>query len=310
MTNNLKYNIFKQGIFLACACVLLLLNACDFEFELPEAGSIEDLTLPSAAFSFAQTDPDDFRIVTFTNESGSATDFNWDFGTGDSSTDKDPVYTYENGEGTYTVTLSISDKNGKTDEITKEITIIKPEEPDAIVPTVVNGDFTAGQDDWKIANFTGGNTNPFNSSSDGSSIDYDGNDTGAKTAGAKWTMATSAGVYLSDNTRFAYQAFTVSANTSYTVEWEHSIKNEVEDAEGGDRLVLQILDGHFDDGADALSATVISETVGDQALGKGNFTLLETQFDSNESGQIAIWIWGVTNEDAYVDNVKLYPTEQ
>ncbi len=122
-------------------------------------------------------------------------------------------------------------------------------------------------------------------------------------------MGTSAGVYLSSETRFAYQAFTVSPSTSYTVEWEYAIKNDVEDAEGGDRMVLQILDGHYSDGADALNAAVISEHVGDIAEGKGNFTLVKTEFDSNESGQIAIWIWGVTNEDAYVDNVKLYPTE-
>lgn len=300
----------KIGKLLSMLFILCLtIASCDYEYELPEEGSIADETLPSAAFSYSQTSADDFRIVTFTNESASATDFSWDFGTGDVSTEKDPVYTYEAGEGTYTVTLSISDKNGVTDMITKDIVIIEPEVPDAIVPIVINGDFTAEQDGWKIESFTDGTTSPFNSSSDGSPIDYDGNDTGAKTPGAKWTMSTSAGVYLSGDSRFAYQAFTVSANTSYTVEWEYAIKNDVEDAEGGDRVVLQILDGHYSDGVDALNAEVISETIGAEALGKGNFTFGKTDFESNDSGEIAIWIWGVTNEDAYVDNIKLYPTE-
>ncbi len=306
----MKSITYKSGgliIFLFMMCFSF--SSCDFEYELPEAGSIADATLPSASFSFAQTDPEDFKVVSFSNESGSATSYSWDFGTGDTSTEKNPVYTYEDGEGTYTVSLTVTDNNGESDSFTKDISVIEPEEPDAIDPDVINGDFANGQDDWKIESFTDGTTSPFNSSSDGSSIDYDGNDTGAKTAGAKWTMSTSSEVYFSSNTRFAYQAFVVSPNTTYVVEWEHAIKNDVDDADGGDRVVLQILDGHYSDGKDALNAAVISETVGNQANGKGNFTLLKTDFDSNDSGLIAIWIYGVTNEDAYVDNVKLYPKE-
>jgi len=249
--------------------ICFTISSCEGEFVLPEAGSIEDKTPPTAAFSSSQTDPEDFQVVSFSNESVSATDYTWEFGTGETSTEVNPDYTYE-GEGTYTVTLTATDKNGKSDAITRDISVVKPEVPDAIVPDVVNGDFTDGQDGWKIANFTDGKTDPFNSSSDGSSKDYDGNDTGAKTAGAKWTNSSSAGPLLSGNSRFAYQAFTVSANTSYTIEWEYAIKDDVEDVPGGDRLVMQILDGHFSDGKDALGATVLSETVGDLALGKGS----------------------------------------
>ncbi len=298
---------YKNGGLLSMVFILCLsLTSCDFEFPLPEAGSVADATLPTAAFSYSQTDPEDFRIVSFANESGSATEFAWEFGNGESSTSKEPSTTYP-GEGSYTVTLTVKDGNGETSSITNEVVVIEPEEPDAIVPEVLNGDFSEGQDFWKVSSFTNGTTSPFNSSSDGSNNDYDGNDTGAKTAGAKWTMSTSAGVYLSDNTRFAYQAHTVSANTTYVIEWEYAIKNDVDDAEGGDRLIMQILDGHYADGADALGATVISETVGADALGKGNFTLVKTEFESNDSGEISIWMSGVTNEDAYADNVKLYP---
>lgn len=302
---------FKYGKY--CTLLLILVfsfTSCDFSFDLPEAGSIEDKTLPSASFSYSQTDPDDFRVVTFTNESGSATDYDWDFGSaGGTSTDKDPSYTYVDGEGSYTVTLAISDKNGRTDEVTRTIEVVEPEAPDNIVPEVLNGDFTLEQDHWKFSSFTDGTTSPFNSSSDGSPNDYDGNDTGAKTPGAKWTMSTSAEDFLSADTRFAYQAFTVSADTTYVVEWEYAIKNDVADVPGGDRLVLQILDGHFSDGKDALTANVLAETTGAMALGKGNFTWEKLEFDTNASGEIAIRIYGVTAEDAYADNIKLYPKE-
>ena len=91
--------------------------------------------MPVADFSFAQTDPEDFRVVSFTSTGVSATDFSWDFGTGDISSSENPSYTYE-GEGTYTVTLSVSDKNGVSDVATRDITVLKPEEPDVTFTTV------------------------------------------------------------------------------------------------------------------------------------------------------------------------------
>lgn len=302
----ISYKLGKlfSALFILCLCF----TSCDFEYELPEAGSIADATLPSAAFTSSQTDPDDFRIVTFTNESASATSYAWDFGGGNTSTEANPMFTFEAGEGTYPVTLSISDNNGVTDVITKNIVVIEPEEPDAIVPTVLNGDFTEGQDDWKVSSFTGGTTSPFNSSSDGSPIDYDGNDTGAKTPGAKWTMSTSAGPLASGDSRYAYQAFTVSANTVYVLEWEYAIKDDPAiEVPDGDRCYVEILDGHFSDGAGAVDAIKLSTTECKEALGKGNFTRVEAEFETNDSGEIAIWIWAVTAEDLYVDNVKLTP---
>ena len=78
------------------------------------------------------------------------------------------------------------------------------------------------------------------------------------------------------------------------------------------RIVGGIIDGHFDDGALGVSSYnegPLARHVGDQNLGKGNFTTVKLEFTSNASGQIAILIYGVTNVDAYVDNVKVYPKE-
>ncbi len=290
--------------------------SCDFEFELPEAGSIADATPPTAGFSTSQTDPEDFRVVTFTNESNSATEYLWDFGTGDSSTDINPQYTYVDGEGAYTVTLTVNDANGVFDEVTQQVTVIEPEEPDAIVPTILNGDFEGGQDNWKFSSFSGGTTSPFNSSSDGSALAYDGSDSGSsKTPGAKWTKSTSAEDYASSSSRYAYQAIVVSAETDYWFEYEYAIKNDGTQAPGvGNRIVGSIIGGHYDDGATVVgggeaSVPVLVQHVGAEDLGKGNFTLVKEKFTANESGEIAILIYGVTDVDAYVDNVKVYPVE-
>jgi len=308
----MKSILYKAGgIFSLLFILSIAFVSCDFEYDLPEAGSIADETPPMAGFSFAQTDQEDFRVVSFTNESVSATEYAWNFG-GDTSTEEHPSYTFAD-EGTYTITLSVKDGNGVTDEVTRDITVIKPEEPDAIDPEVLNGDFDGGQDDWKFSSFTGGTTSPFNSSSDGSPLNYDGSDSGStKTAGAKWTMGTSAGVYLSSSTRYAYQALTVSPNVEYWFEYEYSIKNDGTQAEGGNRIIGGIIDGHYSDGADAIPAFDASPLfmhVGSEDLGKGTFTNVRMSFTANETGQIAILIYGVTDVDAYVDNVKVYPKE-
>ena len=309
----MKSILYRTGGFLLMVFfVSITFSSCDFEFDLPEAGSIADATPPMADFSFAQTDPEDFRIVSFTSTGVSATDFSWDFGTGDTSNSENPSYTYE-GEGKYTVTLSVSDKNGASDEITREIEVIKPEEPDVIDPEVLNGDFDLGRDHWEFESFTGGTTTAFNTSSDGSPLNYDGSDSGStKTAGAKWTKGTSAGVYLSADTRYAYQALTVSPGEEYWLEYEYSIKNDGTIAEGGNRVICGIIDGHYSDGAEGVSnfnEGPLLLTVGSEDIGKGNFTNVRTEFTANDSGQIAILIYAVTDVDAYVDNVKVYPKE-
>lgn len=303
-------NIKSKGLFWKSSLFLLLsvfMTSCDFDYELPEANSIPDATPPSAAFSYRSQDAD-FMTVEFTNLSASATDFSWDFGGGNTSTEKEPTHTFAAGEGTYPVTLTASDKNGVSDAITIDVVVEDRFVP--ITPTIINGDFNNGQDDWKFSSFSGGTTSPFNSSSDGSNLNYDGSDNGSKTPGAKWTMSTSAGAYLSGDTRYAYQAIVISPNTDYILEYEYAIKNDGTQAPGDNRIIAGIIDGHYDDGAEAIPAFDsgnLLQFVGDEDLGKGVFTLVKQQFTSNASGEVAILIYGVTDVDAYVDNVKVYP---
>lgn len=278
-----------------------------FEFDLPEAGSKVDTVLPSANFSYIP-DANDFTKIEFTDLSAESTRYQWDFGGGNTSTERDPVFTFTGGEGTYPVTLTVSDENGASDAITIDVVVVDVFV--AIEPEILNGDFEDSQNNWKFSTFTDGTTSPFNSSSDGSWIRYDGSDNGSKTRGAKWTMSTSAGAYKSSNTRYAYQAIVVSPNTDYILEYEYAIKDDGTQAPGDNRIVGGILDGHFEDGADAVMSNDMGSLlsfVGDMDLGKTTFTKVEQQFTSNASGEVAIFIYGVTDVDAYVDNVKVYP---
>ena len=137
----MKSIYFKVGnvftiLFAFCLCFV----SCDFEYEIADANSIADATLPSAGFNYSQTSEEDFRVVSFTNTSLSATDFSWSFPNGDTSNEENPTYTFED-EGVYTVTLMISDRNNEADEITREVEVIKPEEPDVPNPILINADF-------------------------------------------------------------------------------------------------------------------------------------------------------------------------
>jgi len=309
---NNKLNILQTTkLFCLTILTIVFFIGCEseFQFELPEANSIKDTELPVADFSYIPN-ANDFTTVEFTDLSFESTKYLWDFGGGVTSTERDPIHTFV-GEGTYPVTLTVSDANGASDAVTIEVVVVDIFV--AIEPEILNGDFEGGQDDWKFSSFTDGTTSPFNSSSDGSNLNYDGSDNGAKTAGAKWTMSTSAGVYVSANTRYAYQAIVVSPNTEYVLEYEYAIKNDGTQAEDGNRIVGSILNGHFNDGLDAVASFDSNELgsltshIGDKDLGKSVFTTVEEIFTSNDSGEISIFIFGVTDVDAYVDNVKVYP---
>lgn len=314
--NKLIKRPFNTSVLMVLTTIIsLAVISCDptissLEYDLAEANSKSDETPPSASFSSTVTD--DYLTYTFANSSSSATDYLWDFGDGNTSTDVDGMNTYPD-VGTYTITLTASDKLNVTSTYSETITVVEPEEPPAINPEIINGDFSAGQDDWKIASFTGGTTSAFNASSDGDPLNYDGSDSGStKTPGAKWTSSTSAGPSVSEATRYAYQAITVSPDTEYVIEFSHAIKTDKDDIEGGDRVIVEILDGQFTDGVDAVlssEAGALVQVVGDVANGKGDFKIMTGQFTSNSTGQIAIWIYAITNDELYVDNVKVYPSE-
>jgi hypothetical protein len=146
-------------------------------------------------------------------------------------------------------------------------------------------------------------------------LNYDGSDNGSKTRGAKWSSSQSAnpdGTAKPGDTRYAYQAVTLSPNTEYIFEYEYAIRT------GGsedNKVVGSILNGHFSHSTDAVASNALVQHHGMEAKGKfadngcSGGTTMKLLFRSNAVGEVAIFFYAVTDKDAYVDNVKIYPAE-
>ena len=129
----------KLASFLALALVVV---SCDFIDELPDANSISDETPPTAFFTFQNgVEIETFRNVLFANQSDNATTYTWDLGDGTVTNEFEPAHTYA-GEGTYVVTLTVSDALGQTASYTADLELIEPEAPAVPDPVLLNPDFT------------------------------------------------------------------------------------------------------------------------------------------------------------------------
>ena len=68
----------------------------------------------SVAFDDQSSDPD-----------GEVTAWHWEFGDGDTSTERHPAHTYAE-PGTYPVKLTVTDEDGRTDAVTRNYTVLQP----------------------------------------------------------------------------------------------------------------------------------------------------------------------------------------
>ncbi|MGJ8667831.1 MAG: PKD domain-containing protein [Patiriisocius sp.] len=123
---NYKINIFnKRTVLLLGVVTTSLFISCDdslFRDDLPDANSKVDTVFPEANFDYT-ADQDNFRIINFTDLSSEASNYLWDFGGGETSSEQDPTYTFEAGEGIYPVTFTASDGNGETSSITLDVVV-------------------------------------------------------------------------------------------------------------------------------------------------------------------------------------------
>ncbi|MEN8765337.1 MAG: PKD domain-containing protein [Wenyingzhuangia sp.] len=311
--------ILKTNLVLLSLAATSLVSCEDpYAFELPDTGSVEDLVPPAAAFTYL-ADPAGYYVINFTNTSSEAITFLWEFPDGTTTTEINPQYTFADLEATYQVTLTATDGNNVSNTGTFDVEVV----PGPVTPVIINPDFESGRDGWEIDSFTDGTTTSFNTSSDGSPLNIDGEDLGTgKSGGAKWTAGTSievaadGSITRKSGSRFAYQPITITAGFKYILELQYSIKTDVSaDPVGGRKIIAEVLNGYHTDGADAFVASqgdatqILGREEGTVVDGKGVFNKLYVEFTAPASGEASIWISASTPVDAYVDNVKVYPVD-
>ena len=262
--NIVRYN---YGLIFGAALAVIL-SACDFEYPLPEAGSIPDKTPPEALFAATQS-TDDFLRYDFANLSTSATMYSWNFGDGNTSSSKDAVNTFP-AEGTYTVTLTVSDNLGVSDTYVVDVEVIEPEAPPAIVPVILEADFEDG-------------TLP-----DGSG---DGRDSWRNDFGGVIQITSSpvykgsqASKYPSDGDRIAYQEMEVSPNTDYILTYYYTLKTD-----NPGSLTVTVLGGGISDLAEVPDATLAAFEGTDQS-DADTYTQVNLPFNSGANSTMAILV--------------------
>ncbi|TDQ32417.1 PKD domain-containing protein [Zeaxanthinibacter enoshimensis] len=277
--NKLNLSAITPGLI-----IMVLLTACDFEYDLPEEGSFEDKTPPSANFTYSQGEGDNWMVYSFANQSTSATDFEWDFGDGNSSTELDAQNTYP-GEGTYTVTLTASDKLGVTNVSSQVVEVVEPEVPLARIPVILEADF----EDNSLPDGTG-----------------DGRDSWRNDFGGVIQITSSpvqsgaqAAKFPSAGDRVAYQdGLEVTPNTEYVLTYYYTLKTN-----NPGSITLTVLGGTITDLAEVAGATLASFEGTDQDSAS-TYVKVDLPFNSGANETISILITN-QGEEARLDNITI-----
>jgi hypothetical protein len=255
----------KLTLFLLGVLSLGYFTSCS-ELEYPAEGSIADLTPPSASFGYT-VDPGNYQKIAFSNFSISSTDYSWDLGNGETSTDKNPVMTYPDGR--YLVTLTVSDKLNKTSTYSDSVIIIKPKS--AYQPVIQNPGYDEVGDDSYRDFWRNGDL--------GGVIQITSSPVHDGVRSAKLP---------STGDRIGYQEFTVEENTDYIVKfWYTMLSSPV------GSLKVHILDGPVTDPATIDARSIFSETYTDQ-VDPNLYTEGVFEFNSGPSTKVAIYY---TNKD-------------
>lgn len=106
---------------------LLLLSVLLFSCSDDKDPVVEELE-PTANFIFTPNNPHGRDIVSFTNVSMDADSYYWDFGNNTTSTQKNPVCTYDS-PGAWVVKLTAYSKNKTKRDIATKIVTVMPEYP-------------------------------------------------------------------------------------------------------------------------------------------------------------------------------------
>lgn len=250
-------------------CCLLLISfvtlSCEEE-DLPEEGSIPDLTPPSASFAFSASDGD-YRTVSFSNQSVSATDYSWDFGDGTTSTEINPSHTYS-ADGTYSVSLTSTDKLNQTSTTVQDVDIVEP--VSNFVPEILNPGFDIEGEDSYRDNWRNGDL--------GGVLQITSSPVHEGEKAAKFPSA---------GDRIAYQLITVEKEKDYILSFYYTLKTSPVGT-----LTVSILGGAVSDPAQLGDATIASVDCTDQSS-SSTYVLQQLSFNSGSNTEVAIFISNV-----------------
>ena len=267
---NMKINttsIFNCLSICMIALLSIAMMSCD-DITLPEEGSIPDETPPAANFSFAASEGD-YKEISFTNLSISATDYTWNFGDGGTSTEANPTHIYAE-DGMYTVSLTAKDKLNVENTYTETLEIVEPEND--FVPVILNPGFDIEGDDSYRDNWRNGDL--------GGVLQITSSPVHEGVKAAKFPSA---------GDRIAYQLITVERETEYTLSFYYTMK---ESPVGS--LTVSILAGDITNPDAVADATIASFTGNDQA-DDSTYVPASFTFNSGDNSQVAIFI---TNQGA------------
>lgn len=284
--NQHKYTYRKALRLLLCFSMVLLFNGCEkFEFDLPESNSIPDTIFPTANFSYAST-LEDFKTVKFTNLSTEAVFYEWDFGGGNTSSEKDPIFTFEGGEGTYPVTLKASDANGEVGTTTIEVMVVEgPFQPIILEP---------GFEDNTLPDGSGDGRDSWRKSELGGVIQITGSPVQFGTQGAKLP---------NDQSRIGYQEITVEPNTNYDLRFWYTMLDDSSDPWVTVAVVGVTQFGPIDSPEAAEDGTIASVTVNDTS-DPDTYLEQKLSFNSGDNNTVGIYFFNGPVE-ARVDNFSI-----
>ncbi|TRX59527.1 PKD domain-containing protein [Fulvivirga sp. M361] len=289
-------------VSLYCAVLVVAASLMRCETDLPDVGSIADLTPPESGFSFRQ-DAENQLMVTFTNESQSAVNFEWDFGDGNTSMEADPVNTY--GEfGTYTIRLISSDKLGVVDTLLRDIEVAEgPFQPiifesgfEPLSPGAGGCDNGEGRSDgrdcWLNGDLGGivqiskrsDPTQPNNNVHSGlQSVKLPGTET---------------------SERIGYQLVQVDTAQDYRLSFFYNL----EDNKPGGFVTVSVLSGPVSSEEEAKAATIGSFT-GTNQEDPSTFVPGSVTFNSGDSDEIAIYFFNRQSDVARLDDFTIEITQ-
>ncbi len=278
---------------LALISTMSLVSSCE-ENELPLAGSIPDETPPSAQFSYTSEPGNDLQL-NFGNLSTSAIAYAWDFGDGNTSTEKEPQNVYTD-YGKYTVTLVATDGLGVSSTVNQEVEVVAgPYQPFIREPSFEDladgadacGDGLDGRDCWRNSTL-------------GGVIQITGSPVRSGDQGAKLPG--------SGDKRIGYQEIVVEAESTYDVNFYYTM---LDNASGF--LTVSILGNIPEDGfashEDAVAAAIASITVNDQT-DPSAYVGETVTFSSEENTTVAIYFYNDGTVESRLEDFSIDIAEE